>query len=456
MSAFSILVAGGASVRLPTAGKYCDRDIVVTAEEGGVELPELSSPGSAEDLMAGKELIDGNGNVVEGSFTLDEEMEAQDDLISQIQAALVGKATATGLPTQEKTVDITANGTYEALPDDGYTLAKVDVNVNVPIPDGYIKPTGTLAITKNGEHDAKAYEKVAVNVPIPDGYLIPNGTLEITQNGSHNVAAYESVDVDVPIPDGYIVPSGTKEINQNGTHDVTQYASVEVAVPDREIVLQDIEVTENGTYSAAAGYDGIGQVTVNVAASGGGGEDHLDDFLSGTLTEIDSNATKVMAYCGRGQTALTSVKLPNATSIGTYAFYGCNGITSLNTPKVTSLGTYAFYGCSKLVEVNFPKAATVPSTCFYQCSGLAFADFGAAKSIAGNAFAYCSKLKTLILRYASAVVTITSTSFSGFTFSGYVYVPKALLESYEADSTWSSNAPSAKFRAIEDYPDVCG
>lgn len=32
---FNIEVAGGSSVRLPTAGKYCDRDIVVTASGGG-------------------------------------------------------------------------------------------------------------------------------------------------------------------------------------------------------------------------------------------------------------------------------------------------------------------------------------------------------------------------------------------------------------------------------------
>ena len=135
-----------------------------------------------------------------------EEVNDQKSLITQIKTALANKAAGgEGLPTQEKTVEITANGTTEVLPDDGYALSKVGVTVNVPIPDGYIKPTGT------------------------------------------------------------------KTINQNGTHDVTQYASVEVAVPDREIVLQDIEVTENGIYSAAAGFDGIGQVTVNVAASGGGG-----------------------------------------------------------------------------------------------------------------------------------------------------------------------------------------
>lgn len=41
MSEFNIIVQGGSSVRLPTAGKYCDRDIVITAEGGGGgELPD--------------------------------------------------------------------------------------------------------------------------------------------------------------------------------------------------------------------------------------------------------------------------------------------------------------------------------------------------------------------------------------------------------------------------------
>lgn len=38
MSNFNITVEGGTSVRLPTAGKYCDRDIVVTANGGNDEL----------------------------------------------------------------------------------------------------------------------------------------------------------------------------------------------------------------------------------------------------------------------------------------------------------------------------------------------------------------------------------------------------------------------------------
>lgn len=34
MSAFYVEVNGGSSVRLPTAGKYCDEDIIVTAKGG--------------------------------------------------------------------------------------------------------------------------------------------------------------------------------------------------------------------------------------------------------------------------------------------------------------------------------------------------------------------------------------------------------------------------------------
>lgn len=37
MSEFNITVEGGSSVRLQTAGKYCDRDIVVTATGGGAD-----------------------------------------------------------------------------------------------------------------------------------------------------------------------------------------------------------------------------------------------------------------------------------------------------------------------------------------------------------------------------------------------------------------------------------
>jgi hypothetical protein len=64
----NITIKGGEAKRLPTAGKYCDRDIVITAEKGGIDLPNLTNEGRAEDLIAGRQLIDSNGSVVIGTL----------------------------------------------------------------------------------------------------------------------------------------------------------------------------------------------------------------------------------------------------------------------------------------------------------------------------------------------------------------------------------------------------
>lgn len=79
MSEHKITVEGGSSVRLPTSGKYCDRDIIVTAEGGGTELPPLDYPAAESDVVKGKEYIDASGakktgtvEEVDGQVIMDE------------------------------------------------------------------------------------------------------------------------------------------------------------------------------------------------------------------------------------------------------------------------------------------------------------------------------------------------------------------------------------------------
>jgi hypothetical protein len=129
----------------------------------GVELPDLTNEGTASDLLEGKELIDNEGNVVTGTFTIDEEMSIQTDLLAQIEVALEGKVGGgSSAPTlQDKTVTPTTS-VQNVTPDSGYDgLSKVTVNA---IPSTYIQPSGTKTVTTNGTHDVKSYASVSVNV----------------------------------------------------------------------------------------------------------------------------------------------------------------------------------------------------------------------------------------------------------------------------------------------------
>lgn len=78
---------------LHTSGKYCKGNIQVAYDppSGGAELPELENPGTAGDLMEGKQLLDGAGAKVTGTFTIAQELAEQTALIEQISTVLAGK-----------------------------------------------------------------------------------------------------------------------------------------------------------------------------------------------------------------------------------------------------------------------------------------------------------------------------------------------------------------------------
>ena len=81
---------------------------------------------------------------------------------------------------------ITENGKYNVADGvDGY--APVTVNVENKIPDGYIKPTGTVQITENGTVDVSAYANAEVSVPTGGGAanLV---SLVVTENGAYRSA----------------------------------------------------------------------------------------------------------------------------------------------------------------------------------------------------------------------------------------------------------------------------
>lgn len=194
---------------------------------------------------------------------------------------------------------------------------------------------------------------------------------------------------------------------------------------------QDKTITQNGTYIADEGFTGLGTVKVSVARDDQTDiEAQLNAVIDGSIVETSGNAASIRAYAFYKCSTLTTADFPVATSLGSSAFYGCSKLTTVNAPVATNIGTYAFCNCSTLTKVNFTVATR----------------------IGGNAFDSCKALTALILR-SEVICTLSGISafystpiYSG---TGYIYVPRALVDSYKAASNWSTYA--AQFRALEDY-----
>lgn len=273
--------------------------------------------------------------------------------------------------------------------------------------------------------------------------------------------------------------SGSVLITENGIHDVAQYASADVQVPAPQPSLIEKNINSNGSYSAQSeGADGYSSVNVNVPTAG-----NEDAIVSGTISGsyTNNNATAVHAYCFYGNWNLSEIYFANATLIKEHAFENCQFLRVVDLPKATNigdavfkgalksvdgvsvnaplaqtLGTDAFSNCWKLQSIELPSAIDIGNTCFSSCVALTTVDLAengiSGHSIGKQAFFNDTALTALILRNTNAVWTLSTRTLNGTPIAsgtGYIYVPAALVSTYQAATNWSEYA--AQFRALENY-----
>ncbi|MEE1084286.1 MAG: hypothetical protein UH850_11235 [Paludibacteraceae bacterium] len=123
---------------------------------GGVDLPELTNEGSASDLLSGKQLIDGDGNVVTGT-----------------------------IPTKTPS-DLTASGATVTVPAGYYesNATKTIASGSAKTPATTLSKTPSISVNSSGLITASVSSTHSVTPTITAGYVSSGTAGTITFNGS--------------------------------------------------------------------------------------------------------------------------------------------------------------------------------------------------------------------------------------------------------------------------------
>lgn len=165
------------------------------------------------------------------------------------------------------------------------------------------------------------------------------------------------------------------------------------------------------------------------------------------VVHIPKNDT--FRYCE----SLQNLVMPNLVFAGnSWNFANC-GLTSVTATSLNNIGYGMFAYCKALESICIPNAYFSSSCAFQDCTNLKTVVLPKITQLSTQGFYNTPNIEALILGNPDTVCTLAATNvFQNSAISkgtGYVYVPKNLVDSYKAASNWSTYA--AQIRAIEDH-----
>ena len=360
------------------------------------------------------------------------------DLLEDTTAYVNGKKITGTIPHVSQAIpniafsDATVLVTAEQ--ESGYTLGGIKT-VSAAFPEGYIQPSDTLNIDKNGTYDVGSYASAAVNVEGAGGISIddiaggaPTGSIfgmasRIVENAFYRKSLTTAS-----------FPSCT---------DIGSYAFANCS----SLTTVSFPAVKSIWYYAFASCSSL--TTASFPACTSIGADAFCNCSSLTTANFPA-CTYIGADAFASCSRLTTASFPACTDIGGYAFEYCYSLTTASFPAATSISASAFYNCSSLTTANFPAATNIGSGAFSNCKFLTIASFPAVKNIYQQAFRNCIRLTELHLEGVSSVPRLSGTShFLSTPIGGYssmagqygsVFVPASLYESFLTATNWSSIA----------------
>ena len=255
-----------------------------------------------------------------------------------------------------------------------------------------------------------------------------------------NVSAFTGTPTDMKI----IVPIGRKSALAGMTN-WSNFAN-KILEFDKDVATEGllIDYSSDGTKLVCSGWDEYA-----------GAE--IPPYLVIPKDDGDGNyILEVTASAFSGNTQIVRVYLNNVKIVGDYAFQNCTSLSYVDAPNVTTLGRDAFVK-SNITNIELPNLMVASYDAFVSCEKLKRANLGNVSSIRNYCFTNCFEFDTLILPNTERITTLESTNAFWYATkfeegTGYIYVPRALLNSYKTATNWSNFAN--QFRAIEDYPNI--
>lgn len=219
-------------------------------------------------------------------------------------------------------------------------------------------------------------------------------------------------------------------------------------------------------------YDLLLASKLSGGGGGGGGTDYLAEVLSNTITSYSNDTVAEISRGTFNSTPLESISMTALTKISTNnVFANCANITDVNFPSLLeirasatfqtsgiknfSCHTLGFYGsntfqyCTKLEGVCTPNG--YPRGAFYGCNKLKYVDTkgfsgsddGSVKKVSQYTFYGCSILDKIIIRESNLMPldnlnAFTNTPYDSGGAGGEIYVPSALISSYQTATNWTT------------------
>lgn len=186
-----------------------------------------------------------------------------------------------------------------------------------------------------------------------------------------------------------------------------------------------------------------------------------NQLIDGTIEFIDSAAETVRNNAFTGCSDLRTVILRNAKELKPGAFRESKSVYEVDARNVYKVGSNAFYYCENIRKINLSSAVVFSGfSIFDSCRQMTKIDLPKLEELGSSTFAGCFNLETVIIRTPKLCAAQNATSFNGSKIkpnsgsaTGYVYVPRGLVEEYKSATNWTIIAD--RIRAIEDYPDIC-